>query len=484
MRDYRKVVPLSVLAVLAAGAPVLGMIFADATIAAHRARQDELVTSQQNIIAQADAEKRELTVEEKTQLDELSAEYERLDGEIERRERFANQQQRITTPQPRATAPEPIPGDDDEPDAAPVRASQVRNGTRQVPALAAARQIIRPSGNGGFRAFHDFVSAVRVGSVRGGTIDARLMNAAATQISQEGVGADGGFAVPPDFLTTITQTVMAEDSLLALCDPLISTRNSISVPMDESTQWGTGGIKAYWEGEGAAITQSKIALKQATVRLNKLAALVPVTEELLEDAPALGSYLGRKAPEALDYSASYGLFWGTGAGMPLGFMNSPVLVSQAAEGSQTADTINAQNIVKMNARMPTRSRKTAVWLINPDAEPQLPLMTIANQPVYLPPGGLADAPFGRLLGRPVIPHQLCATIGDVGDIVFVDFSQYLAAVKAGGVKLQVSVHLWFDQDLQAFKFTMRIAGQPWWSAPMSPRAGTNTQSPFVALAAR
>jgi len=146
--------------------------------------------------------------------------------------------------------------------------------------------------------------------------------------------------------------------------------------------------------------------------------------------------------------------------------------------------------VKMLARLPVQSRRDAVWLIHPDAEVQLPLMTIGNQPVYLPPGGLRDNPFGVLLGRPVIPHQVCETVGDLGDIMLVDLSQYLTATKTGGgrdangLKVDTSMHLWFDQDLLAFKFTLRVAGQPWWSQALAQRDGNNTQSPFVTLASR
>ena len=134
--------------------------------------------------------------------------------------------------------------------------------------------------------------------------------------------------------------------------------------------------------------------------------------------------------------------------------------------------------------MPIQSRQTAVWLIHPDAEPQLPLMTVGQMPVYMPPGGLSNSQYGMLLGRPVIPHQVCETVGGVGDIMLVDFSQYLALVKAGGVKSQTSIHLWFDQDLTAFKFTLRMGGQPWWNSTVAARDGSQVSSPFVALAAR
>lgn len=478
---HRNGMPGSVLAVLAAGRPDFGIVFADTAIATMRARQGELVTQQETIYAQAQAENnRPLTTEENNNLDNLQAEWDRLEADCARRERLNSQLTRMAEPQPRATAAEPIPGDEPAHDTSRARAAA---GT---PALSAARQIVRPlSGNGGFNRFGDFAQAVvRASRKQNPQIDNRLQAAAASSITQESVGADGGFAVPPDFLTSIQQTIMAQNSLISLTNPLTVSGNSIVIPMDETTQWGTGGIKAYWENEAGAIAQSKIALNQTQVRLNKLAALIPVTEEMLEDAAGIDSYLRTKAPAAIDWQLSYALVWGTGAGQPLGIMNSPALVTQAAEGSQTADTINANNVTKMLARLPSQSRSSAVWLIHPDAEHQLPLMTLGNMPVYLPPGGLADAPLGRLLGRPVIPHQVASTIGDLGDIMLVDWSQYLAAIKAGGVKLNVSIHLWFDQDIQAFKFTIRVAGQPYWSAAMSPRSGSTTQSPFVTLAAR
>ena len=275
-----------------------------------------------------------------------------------------------------------------------------------------------------------------------------------------------------------------EESLASLAHQFPVAGNSLTVPTSMTTPWATTGIQAYWENEAAAITQSKPVIENVTMRLSKLACLVPVSEELLEDAPAMGALVGREASEKIGFKLSHAIAFGNGVGQPLGFMNSPALVTQDAETSQVADTIVAGNVARMASRLPTASRTNAVWLIHPDAEPQLPLMTIGDQPVYMPPGGLRDTPFGRLLGRPVIPHQVCETVGDIGDIMLVDLNQYLLAVKAGGLRAQTSIHLWFDQDITAFKFTLRVAGQPWWSQVTTSRDGTFTQSPFVTLAAR
>jgi HK97 family phage major capsid protein len=323
-----------------------------------------------------------------------------------------------------------------------------------------------------------------MGSMRGGEMDPRLRNAAVSTYSGEGAGADGGFAVPPDFRSEILTKVFGEDSLIGRTDRLQSSSNTLTLPTDETTPWQTsGGIQSYWTAEGAAKTQSKVALGETTLKLHTLATLVPVSEELLEDAPAMSSYLNRKAPEKMDFKLSDAIVRGTGVGQPLGFLNSPALVTVAAEGAQTADTVNVTNLAKMWGRMPVQSRRTAVWLMHPDAEAQLPLMSLANMPVYMPPGGVSGAPYGSLWGRPVIAHQVAETIGDLGDVMLVDLGQYLTATKIGngrdanGMKSDVSIHLWFDQDMVAFRFTMRVAGQPWWAAAISQRDGSNTQSP-------
>jgi HK97 family phage major capsid protein len=88
------------------------------------------------------------------------------------------------------------------------------------------------------------------------------------------------------------------------------------------------------------------------------------------------------------------------------------------------------------------------------------------------------------MGRPLIPTEACSTVGDVGDIIFADLGAYLTITKSGGVRSESSIHLWFDQDLVAFRFTMRIDGRPWLSAPIARANGGNTLSSVVVLETR
>tara|TARA_R100000808_G_scaffold10554_1_gene27909 strand:- start:7520 stop:8965 length:1446 start_codon:yes stop_codon:yes gene_type:complete len=350
----------------------------------------------------------------------------------------------------------------------------------------------------GWKHFGEMAVALKSAKQTGGIVDKRFhTKTAPTTFGVEGVGADGGFAVPPYFVDEIMVKVQGEDSLLSRTDQLTTPSNNASIPIDETTPWQTsGGILANWEGEGDQRAQSKPNLKQANIRLSKLSVLVGVTDELQEDVPLLGQYLTRKAGEKMDFKINLAIVQGTGAGQPLGILNSGATVSVAKTASQDADTVVANNVIDMWSRCYGPSRRNAVWLINQDIEPQLNAMSIPGKDitgtavtgyggvVYLPANGLSDTPFSTLMGRPVIPTQACETLGDAGDIVLADLSQYLSLVKSQGVQSAQSADLWFDYDVTAFKFTMRMHGMPWLSSTIAVRDGSATLSPFVTLAVR
>jgi len=122
-------------------------------------------------------------------------------------------------------------------------------------------------GQWGFQNFGEYIKAVKDASISGGKVDPRFIANAATTYGSEGVGADGGFAVPPEWRSTIMELVSPEDSLLSRTDQMPISGNSVTFPIDETTaHQTTGGILAYWDSEAATINQSKPALKDLTVK--------------------------------------------------------------------------------------------------------------------------------------------------------------------------------------------------------------------------
>jgi len=286
--------------------------------------------------------------------------------------------------------------------------------------------------------------------------------------------------------------VAGEGSMLGRTDQQTTSSNSITVPVDESTPWQTsGGVQCTWEGEATQIAQSGVQFKSVTLRANKLAALVPVTDELLEDAPSLNAYLGRKVPEKIAFKINDALVNGDGVNKPLGLLKSPALITQAAEGGQASGTIVFKNVINMASRVYAPLRPSCVWLANQDIEPQLAQMVIpassgVSSPAYLPAGsGLQGNPYsGSLMGRPLVFTEACQALGTVGDLILVDMSQYLSVMKSSGLRADTSIHMFFDQGLTAFRFTLRLGGMPWWASSIARAKGGNTLSFCVALAAR
>jgi HK97 family phage major capsid protein len=116
---------------------------------------------------------------------------------------------------------------------------------------------------------------------------------------------------------------------------------------------------------------------------------------------------------------------------------------------------------------------------------QLPQMTIGDQPVWLPPGGLMNSPTGLLLGKPVLELEQCEQLGDQGDIFLVNLNEYVAITKAGeGLRFDTSMHVRFLNDEMAFRWVYRVNGQPTWRTSLTPFKGTSTMSPFITLDAR
>lgn len=424
-----------------------------------KARLLEINDQVQAIQSGADALGRDLSTAEDEKMTALLAEFEKKTADVERREKM-------------------------EANAAKLSASAGRK-------VTAANVVVVSNDDpnkGGFSSMGEFAAIVRAAAHKQNPVwDDRIKNAPTTTVS-EGVGAEGGILVPAEFSDKMLEKVFAEDSLLSLTDQMQTSRNSVTFPKDETTPWQTtGGIQAYWGSEGSQLDQSNIDLQTESMRLNKLTALVPVTEEMLEDTTFLSSYIGKKAPEKMDARINTAIISGTGVGQFKGILNADSLVTVAKESGQAADTIVHENIVNMWSRMYAPSTRNAVWLVNQDILPQLNLMTLAgtnsSTPSYLPPGGLSVAPYGTIMGRPIMPVQPCKTLGDKGDIILADMKQYMSLTK-GGIKADVSMHLWFDYDVQAFRFIFRLTGQPWWSSAITPENGSNTLSPFVTLAER
>lgn len=422
------------------------------------------------MIATAEAENRDLNDDEQREFDGADEAYKVVDRDIRNRQRVAQQEAELAEAAPRRTLPEGI-----------------GNSSQSEPPRAGRVTIVDgPKGHWGWRSMGQFAHGV-MNAVRG-NVDPRLRNAAATTFGSEQSQADGGFAIPPDFRDAIVKKIQGKDSLLSMTDQQTTSSTQITFPTDETTPWQTsGGIQVSWDQETSTGTQSKPKLSEATIRAYKLRALVPITEELITDAASLSNWLGSKVPDKMNFAVTNAIVNGSGSGQPAGLINAACKVTVSKEAGQATGTVVSANIIKMWGRCFGDWRKNAVWLINQDVEQQLQQMSVGTGntwPAYLPPGGLSASPYATLYGRPVIVTEACKALSTEGDIILTDLNQYVTVVRTGGVSQEMSIHLWFDQDIIAYKFTMRLGGQPWWNSAITRLNGASTLSSIVTLQTR
>jgi HK97 family phage major capsid protein len=348
---------------------------------------------------------------------------------------------------------------------------------------------------GGFAHYGDFLRAVQVASKPGAAVDENLLAMNAAYGNNEDSGSEGGFLIPPEYSNRIIERVEGQLPILAKCDRLTLTGNSVTVNGmadhdKSSTTYRNAGVVAYWVGEGDQVTRSSLKFRQLTLRLHKLAALSYCTDEELSDVANFGTRLLDKQSMAIQEELIEAVLFGTGAGQPMGaFTGTSPCVEVAKESDQSADTVVAENLVNMWGVVSDSSRGNGEWYFNGECWPQLATMGIAvgvgGSAVFMPAGGFAATPYNTIFGRPAYSTEHCEALGDSGDILFADFSQYLLAMK-GTTETALSIHLRFDYFETAFRSMFRVDGRPAWDTNLKPRKGASTRrvSPFVKLAAR
>jgi HK97 family phage major capsid protein len=426
---------------------------------------------------------RDFTADEQADFDKNAARVASLDATIARETQLAAAEAQM---QPAAAQP-------------PARGPPAAEPTRAAVAHITTHENGDDDPRRGFKSFGEFARSVQGAAfaARGaGALDPRLMSlggmqaAAPSTYGNEASGVDGGFLIPIGFSNKLWSLSLEEDALLPLTDRLPVEGNGMSIPKDETTPWGSNGVRAYWQGEASAGTPTKPVFGRTELKLKKLFALVPMSDELMADSTALGAYLTPNMARSIRWKTDEAILFGAANGTPLGAFHaqSPAFVTVSKESGQATLTLNPTNCAKMISRLLPGSYSRAVWLTNNDVLPAMFTMTLGNYPIYLPAGapvgGIQGSPYGSLLGRPIIVTQHAKSFTSLGDLMLVDLSWYQTIEKAGGIETATSMHLYFDADAIAFRSTFRIDGQPKLAAPVSPANGSNTLSPFVQLEAR
>lgn len=322
-----------------------------------------------------------------------------------------------------------------------------------------------------------------------GVHDARLDALREKREQTMGAGASGGYAIPEQFDAAIRQVQAAE----AVVRPRATVIPSGDPPdakltfpsLDQTAASNIyGGVTVVHTGEGVTMTETTANLREVSFEPKEISAYIVVTNKLLNNWEAAGSFLTSVLSSAMAGQEDTDFLRGNGVNKSMGVINSAaaVVYNRAA-----ASAIAFADVYNMLARALMRGG-SYIWLGSQTVIPQLAAMVdVGSHSVWL--GGKGDAlPGGQgplpstLFGMPVVFSDRLPALGTKGDLSLLNLKYYV--VKDGsGPFIASSDHILFLSNKTIFKVVWNVDGHPWLTEPLGLEGSTtNTVSPFVILA--
>ena len=441
-------------------------------------RLDQLIADQRAILARIAAEGRDLTGEEMEELDSMRVATERAEQAIQAQERLAA----LEASAGRRAGPAAV-GATGAGDARMWGSRAWRPGQGSL----YARTFGQPAGDlNGFRDGREWFQAAL-----SGRFDPRLIQAAGSSTQ---LGSEGGLFMPVVMQAGLLDDIERASSLFGLVRTIAVPAKSGLLPVWEQydrSQALLGGFAAEWVGEGQDGTLQTGKATEISYVTNKLAIYTKATSELLDDSALFVSEFQPALMRAAAYSLDRAIVRGNGAARPLGLMNDPAALTVAKESGQAADTFLFKNAVNMYGALYVGGVSRSVWLVHPTVVPALLLMkdvvtnVAGTENVGGVPAVTMDASGNlRLLGRPVVQCEHCAVLGDLGDVMLVDPTQYAFFLR-NVMSVETDRSVYFMSDQVAFRLLMRGTGQGLWpKAAKRPGDSSATESWLVLLQAR
>lgn len=296
----------------------------------------------------------------------------------------------------------------------------------------------------------------------------------------------GGFLVPSQFVNTTLSIGVEADPSMGRTRKISMGSPSIDIParVDKNhSNSVSGGLTVTRRAETGPMSSSRQQYEKINLRAHMQYGLTHVTRELLDDSPqSIASLIGNGFADEFRAATFEEKLNGSGVGCYQGINNSGCLITVSKETGQSDGTIVYENIVNMRARCWGYSN--AIWILNHDCYPELAsIQKSTGTPMAWQPS-LRDGEPDMLLGRPAFFSEFPESIGAAGDVLLINWSEYLEGVIGGeGIRSESTIHVRFDYHEQTFKFYRRNAGAGWWSSVFTPKNGA-TLSPFVRLGAR
>ena len=277
-------------------------------------------------------------------------------------------------------------------------------------------------------------------------------DAAVRNALQIGTDSEGGYLVPDEFERTLVEALEEENIFRRLANVITTSSGDRKIPVVASK--GT----ASWVDEEGSIPDSDDSFGQVSIGAYKLATMIKVSEELLNDSVFnLESYITKEFARRIGNKEEEAFFTGDGSGKPLGIL-AGVGGAQLGVTTAAATAITLDEVLDLFYSLKAPYRNKAVFVMNDSTIKAIrKLKDSTGQYLWQP--SIKEATPDTILNRPLYTSAYVPTIAaGVKSVVFGDLGCYWVADRQGRVFKRLN-ELYAATGQVGFIATQRVDGK-------------------------
>lgn len=267
-----------------------------------------------------------------------------------------------------------------------------------------------------------------------------------------GTDSEGGYLVPDEFERTLVEGLLEENIFRQLAKVITTSSGDRKIPVVASK--GT----ASWVDEEGAIPESDDAFTQVSIGAYKLATMIKVSEELLNDSVFnLEGYIAQEFARRIGSKEEEAFFIGDGVGKPTVIFNDTA-GGELGVTAASATAITVDELLDLFYSLKSPYRKKAIFTMN-DATVKLIRKLKDGNGQYLWQPSITVGEPDTILNRPVkTSSYVPIAASGTKPIAFGDFGYYWVADRQGR-SFQRLNELFAATGQVGFKASQRVDGK-------------------------
>jgi HK97 family phage major capsid protein len=268
----------------------------------------------------------------------------------------------------------------------------------------------------------------------------------------KGTAAHGGDLVPTTLYSQIWEHMVEESAILQAGPTILRTTSGENLVVPKTTNYSAAALV----GENSTIGKSNPTVDKVTLGAYKLAFIVQMSSELVQDAAfdVVGFGL-RQGGRALGRGANTYFVTGTGSTQPEGIWNA---ADSGVVVAHNAAAITAENLIDLMHKVSPSARPGSVWMFNDTTIAVVrKIREGSSDGNFLWQPGLQAGQPDQILGYPVYAEPNLQSLGAASRRIGVFGNPEGFFVRqVGAVRVERSDDYAFDTDLVSFRFIVRV----------------------------